>query len=192
MKGLLNETSLKKKVNDFSQDTNKLSHQFNDSHSLTSHRSIKGTAKTDSWPMWRKNSGIPSRNKTRTHNDRTAGNRQRSSSISQKRYNHTNLLSGPFSYPTIWQNVGQSDAKDGTNCDAKGARIPKSVQWLGYGLNVREFVVRFAAGARYFSPPERQKNEMGGVCSASGGEVRRIQGFGGETWGKETTWETQA
>ena len=36
------------------------------------------------------------------------------------------------------------------------------------------------------------KNEMGGAWSAYGGEVRCIQGFGGETWGKETTWETQA
>jgi len=36
------------------------------------------------------------------------------------------------------------------------------------------------------------ENEMGGKCSTNGGEGRRIQGFGGETWGKETTWETQA
>ena len=34
------------------------------------------------------------------------------------------------------------------------------------------------------------KNEMSGACSAYGGEERRIQGFGGETWEKETTWET--
>ena len=33
---------------------------------------------------------------------------------------------------------------------------------------------------------------MGGACSAYGDEERRIQGFGGETQGKETTWETQA
>jgi hypothetical protein len=33
---------------------------------------------------------------------------------------------------------------------------------------------------------------MGGACGAYGGEERRIQGFGGETWGKETTEETQA
>jgi hypothetical protein len=25
-----------------------------------------------------------------------------------------------------------------------------------------------------------------------GGEEKREQGFGGETWGKETTWKTQA
>jgi hypothetical protein len=33
---------------------------------------------------------------------------------------------------------------------------------------------------------------MGGACSAYGGEERCVQGFGGETWGKETTGETQA
>ena len=36
-----------------------------------------------------------------------------------------------------------------------------------------------------------EKNEIGVACSAYGGEERRIQGFGGETWGKEATWETQ-
>ena len=36
-----------------------------------------------------------------------------------------------------------------------------------------------------------EKNQMDGSCSACGEEERRIQGFGGETWGKETTWETQ-
>ena len=33
---------------------------------------------------------------------------------------------------------------------------------------------------------------MGGACSAYGGEKRDVEGFGGETWGKETTRETQA
>jgi len=32
---------------------------------------------------------------------------------------------------------------------------------------------------------------MGGACSAYGGEERRIQGFGGVTGGKESTWKTQ-
>ena len=35
-------------------------------------------------------------------------------------------------------------------------------------------------------------NEMCGECSAYWGEESRIQGFSGETWEKETTWETQA
>jgi len=36
-----------------------------------------------------------------------------------------------------------------------------------------------------------QKNEMGGACSMYGGEQRCIECFGGGTWGKETTWNTQ-
>jgi len=38
---------------------------------------------------------------------------------------------------------------------------------------------------------QSRKNEMGGAYSAYGGEERYIQGFGGETSGKETTWETE-
>jgi len=30
------------------------------------------------------------------------------------------------------------------------------------------------------------KSEMGGACCAYGGEKRRIQGFGRETWGNRT------
>jgi hypothetical protein len=37
-----------------------------------------------------------------------------------------------------------------------------------------------------------EKNEMVGACSTYEGEERRIQGFGGENLGKETTWKTQA
>ena len=32
---------------------------------------------------------------------------------------------------------------------------------------------------------------MGGACGAYGGGERGVQGSGGETWGKETTGETQ-
>ena len=35
------------------------------------------------------------------------------------------------------------------------------------------------------------ENEMGGACSAYGGGERHVQDFGGETWRKETTGETQ-
>jgi len=45
---------------------------------------------------------------------------------------------------------------------------------------------------QYCSDDKIEKNEMGGACSAYEGEERCIQGFGGETWTKETTWETQA
>ena len=37
-----------------------------------------------------------------------------------------------------------------------------------------------------------KKNKTGGLCSTHGGEERYLQGFGGETWGKETTWEIHA
>ena len=33
---------------------------------------------------------------------------------------------------------------------------------------------------------------MGGACGTYGEDERQMEGFGGETWGKETTWETQA
>ena len=32
---------------------------------------------------------------------------------------------------------------------------------------------------------------MGGACGTYGGVERRVQGFGGETYGKQTTGETQ-
>ena len=35
-----------------------------------------------------------------------------------------------------------------------------------------------------------KKNEMGRPCGTY--EKRCIQGFSGETWGKENTWKTQA
>ena len=33
---------------------------------------------------------------------------------------------------------------------------------------------------------------MGGACSMYSGGERHVQGFGGETWGKQTTGENQA
>ena len=35
------------------------------------------------------------------------------------------------------------------------------------------------------------KKEVSMARSTYGGEERRIQGFGGETWVKETTWKDQ-
>jgi hypothetical protein len=43
---------------------------------------------------------------------------------------------------------------------------------------------------KYYSGDNIEKNEMGGTCSRCGGEERFVQGFGGETWWKETTWKT--
>jgi hypothetical protein len=51
--------------------------------------------------------------------------------------------------------------------------------------NIYVFVLYFCAGDKI------EKNEMGGECSTYGEEERRVQGFGGETWVKETTEETQ-
>jgi hypothetical protein len=45
---------------------------------------------------------------------------------------------------------------------------------------------------QYCSDVKIEKNKMGGTCSSSGEEERPIKGFGGEAWGKVTTWETQA
>jgi len=48
----------------------------------------------------------------------------------------------------------------------------------------------------YFSPHIvrviKSRRKMGGACGVCGWEERRVQSFGGETWTKETTWETQA
>jgi len=41
---------------------------------------------------------------------------------------------------------------------------------------------------QYCSGDEIEKNEMGGACSMYAGEERRVQVFGEENWGKETTW----
>lgn len=37
-----------------------------------------------------------------------------------------------------------------------------------------------------------KKNEIGGTCGTYRVKESCIQGFDGETWGKETTWKTQA
>jgi len=36
-----------------------------------------------------------------------------------------------------------------------------------------------------------KKNEMRRECSTDGEREKVPTGFGGETWGKETTWNTQ-
>jgi len=44
----------------------------------------------------------------------------------------------------------------------------------------------------HFSGDQIEENEIGGAYSKYGGEERCIQGFGGETVGKETIWKIQA
>jgi len=50
----------------------------------------------------------------------------------------------------------------------------------------------FCTPHQYFTGDKIEKNEMGRTCSAYGGRERRVQGFGVETWRKETNGETQA
>jgi hypothetical protein len=45
---------------------------------------------------------------------------------------------------------------------------------------------------QYRAGDKIENNEMGGACSTYGGGESCVQGFGGETWGKETAGETQA
>jgi hypothetical protein len=45
---------------------------------------------------------------------------------------------------------------------------------------------------KVISGDQIKKTEMGRTCGTYGWEERCIQGFNGETWGKETTWKTQA
>ena len=64
------------------------------------------------------------------------------------------------------------------------------------GTSGENYIMRSLRGSvlltQYCLGDRIEKNEMGGACSAYGGEERRIEGFCGETWRKETTWETQA
>jgi hypothetical protein len=57
-------------------------------------------------------------------------------------------------------------------------------EWGEIACGVSGFVIN------YYSVDEIKRNEMGAACGTYGGEVRCIQGFGEETWGKETTWKT--
>ena len=42
----------------------------------------------------------------------------------------------------------------------------------------------------YYSGSHIKENEMGGTCGMYGWEEWWIEGFGGEIWGEETTWNT--
>jgi hypothetical protein len=46
--------------------------------------------------------------------------------------------------------------------------------------------------AKYYSGDQIKNNEMGRACGRYRGEERCIQGFGGETSGKATTWKALA
>jgi hypothetical protein len=45
---------------------------------------------------------------------------------------------------------------------------------------------------KYHSSDQIKQTEMGMTCGTYGEKGRCIQGVSGETWGKKTTWKTQA
>jgi hypothetical protein len=45
--------------------------------------------------------------------------------------------------------------------------------------------------AKYYSGDQIEKNEIGRACSTKG-RGEEYQDCSGETWGKKTTWKTQA
>ena len=50
-----------------------------------------------------------------------------------------------------------------------------------------QYLDKLTINVRSFSGDKIKKNEMGETCNTYGREEGRIQGFGGETSGKETT-----
>jgi len=72
------------------------------------------------------------------------------------------------------------------------ARIQMGTAWLGSGENymMRSLMIcTFRPNIVRMIKSRRIRWE--GHVACTGGEERRIQGFGKETWGKETTWKTQ-
>jgi hypothetical protein len=69
-------------------------------------------------------------------------------------------------------------------CDNKNRhRIWGGGGWQGNG---EDYITRcFVLLTKYLSGDEIKKNEMGGACDMYGGHEKCIQGFGGETRGKE-------
>ena len=45
------------------------------------------------------------------------------------------------------------------------------------------------APIKYYQGDKIKKNEMGGICGTYSRQEKCIQGFGGKTWWKETTWK---
>jgi len=52
-----------------------------------------------------------------------------------------------------------------------------------------KLVSLYSTISKHHSSDHVKKNEMGGARGSHGGEKTYIQHFGGETWGKETTWK---
>ena len=45
---------------------------------------------------------------------------------------------------------------------------------------------------KYYLVDKTKKNVTGGAGSTYGGQEKCLQSFGGDTWGKVTTWKMQA
>jgi len=69
--------------------------------------------------------------------------------------------------------------------------VPKRDKGKRSGENDKMNIFMICTAAQYFAGDEIEKNEMGRACSACEGGERRVQGLGGETWGKDTTGETR-
>ena len=68
--------------------------------------------------------------------------------------------------------------------------VPKWDKERRSGENDKMIIFMICTAAQYFAGDEIEKNEMGRACSAYEGGESRVQGLGGETWGKDITGET--
>ena len=68
---------------------------------------------------------------------------------------------------------------------------PSEIRYRSYA-NLPVRTLRTKWFPRVYIDNSDKIEKVGGACGSYVGEERRIQGFGGESWGKETTWETQA
>ena len=73
------------------------------------------------------------------------------------------------------------------------------IQYMDYKLTLPESTLKYTmcktesmckeSGFMSCSPYLKWIKDMDGACNVYGGEEKGIQGFGGETSGKETTWK---
>jgi hypothetical protein len=62
----------------------------------------------------------------------------------------------------------------------------------GTNISSRNVIIATALLLTHYCAGDKiEKNEMGGACSSDGGGERLVQGFGGETCGKESNGESQ-
>jgi len=91
-----------------------------------------------------------------------------------------------------WGNLSERDHLEDLGIDGRRMRWAGRVARMGKRRGVYRVLVGKPEGKRPLGGPRRrwEENEMGGTCSTYGEEERCIQGFGGKTRGKETTWRT--